>query len=216
MESDKKLGRVLWQAVASEGREARFDRGDTLFHQGEGASTLHLVLTGRVAIRLLTEEGNTVTVDIAAPGDILGELALLTPEGTRAATAVALEPVTTCAIDRRHFDEIRRRSPAVGDLLVELLADRVRNLDERLTEALYYPADVRVVRRLHDLVDVYGRTVPLRQEDLADLAGTTRATVNRVLRRLERDQVVSLSRARIRIVDDGALDVARRPRPPRP
>lgn len=214
MKADTQLGSVLQAHIPGGGREFRFEPGQFLFHQGEPASSLHMVTEGRIAVRLLTEDGNTVTVAVCAAGDVLGELALIAANGARAASAVALEPVTTRVITKEEFDGARRQLPEVGDLLVELLADRLRSLNERLTEALYVAADVRALRRLRDMVDIYGTVVPLRQEDLADLAGTTRATVNRVLRRLERDGVVSLGRGRVRVVDQAALARAGGVRPP--
>lgn len=72
------------------------------------------------------------------------------------------------------------------------------------------PADVRILRRLLELADAYGDVVPLTQDDLSGLAGTTRATVNRVLRREERSGGLALARGRIVIQDREAL--ARRTR----
>ena len=81
----------------------------------------------------------------------------------------------------------RRLHPGVSDILLSILADKVRQSDGRLLEALFIPAEIRVLRRLVELVDLFGEadrplTIPLRQEDRASLAGTSRATVNRVLR----------------------------------
>jgi CRP-like cAMP-binding protein len=97
----------------------------------------------------------------------------------------------------------------VDVILVAILAERVRQLSEQLTEAYYLSADERVVRRLADLADLYEGSVPLPQEALAELAGTSRATVNRVLRDLERRGVVTLGRARIEVEEAERL----RPKP---
>lgn len=182
----------------------RYRKGQTLFHQGAAADSLHLVVAGRVAVRLVTETGDLVTVSIVVPGDVLGELALLSPGGRRSATAIALEPVETRMVSRSTFERLRTR-PDVSDLVVALLADRVRTLDERLAEALYVPAEIRVLRRLAELTAIFGDVVPLFQEDLANLAGTTRATVNRVLRPHARAGVVGLERGRIVVVDRAVL-----------
>lgn len=194
--------------VEATGRTRRFGRGEFLFHHGDPASALFLITQGLVAVRLTTEDGNVVTVDIATPGEVLGELALLRPGGRRSATALALEPVVALAVDRSVFDELRREVPRVTELLLDLLADRIRYLDERLVEALYVPADVRVLRRLWELTRHYGDTVPFRQEDLAGLAGTTRASVNRVLRRMEVAGSVRLGRARVTVLDRASLQKA--------
>ena len=91
----------------------------------------------------------------------------------------------------------------------------MRQLNERLVEALFVPAETRVLRRLRDLTQVYGDgservVIPLTQEDIAGLAGTSRATVNRVLRDEERRGTVELGRGKTTVVAAG--DLARRAR----
>ncbi len=82
-------------------------------------------------------------------------------------------------------------------------------LSERLVEAYTVDAETRVVRRVLELARVYGAdppvVVPLRQEDLAALAGTSRATTNRVLRRAEGGGLVALGRGRTTVLDPEGL-----------
>lgn len=197
----KGLSEEETRRVLSSARRRRFAKGEVLFHEGDPAASVHLIAKGRVAIRISTPLGDVATVDLLGEGDAVGELALLSPGALRGATAVALEATETLSLDQEVFASLRRTDPAMSEVLIQLLADRVRRLDARLMEALYVPADTRLLRRLVDLCAVYGDTIPLTQEDLAGLAGTTRATVNRVLRREERAGAVSLSRGRVTIVD---------------
>ena len=187
-------------------RRRRFARREVLFHEGDPAASLHLVAKGRVAIRVTTPLGDVATLDLLGPGSVLGEMALLAPGGVRSATAVALEPTETHTVDSTTFAELRREQPMLTDVLVALLAARVRQLNDRLLEALYVPADVRLLRRILELADVYGADIPLTQEDLAGLAGATRATVNRVLAREAKAGAVSLGRGRLTIADRTALE----------
>ncbi|MCA1690711.1 MAG: Crp/Fnr family transcriptional regulator [Actinobacteria bacterium] len=203
--SDTDVRRVLASA-----RRRRFSKGEVLFHEGDPAASIHLVDRGRVAVRISTPLGDVVTVDLLGPGDALGELALLAPDIRRGATAVALEPTETLSLDESVFSALRRDDPSVTEVLVQMLAERVRLLDARLMEALYLPAETRLLRRLIDLGRTYGDTIPLTQEDIAGLAGTTRATVNRVLRREEKAGTLALARGRVTLVDHEAL--ARRAR----
>lgn len=186
-------------------RRRSFARGEVLFHEGDPAAALHLIERGRVAVRVTTPLGDVATLDVLQPGGVLGELALLFPDGVRGATAVALEPVTTLAVDAATFAALRRDVASVDQVLVRVLASRLRQVNARLLEALYVPADVRVLRRVVELAGSYGGTVPLTQEDLAGLAGTTRATVNRVLRREERAGAVRLDRGRVTLLDEAGL-----------
>ena len=198
------------QRLLSRTRRRRFARGEILFHEGDPGTTVHLVAKGRIAVRVTTPMGEVATVELVLPGDVVGELALLSAEGLRGASAVALEPTETLALDKETFIALRRDDPLVSDFLVQLLAARVRRLTHRLLEALYLPADVRLLRRLLELADVYGDVIPLIQEDLAGLAGTTRATVNRVLRRELARGTLELTRGRVTVIDRESL--ARRSR----
>lgn len=95
---------------------------------------------------------------------------------------------------------------------MNVLAEEVRRLSGLLVEALHVPVDVRVVRRLLALADAYADPegdgpveVPLTQEDLASLAGTSRATVNRVVGEAERAGVLELRRGRVIVTDPEGL-----------
>ena len=86
------------------------------------------------------------------------------------------------------------------------LIGEVRRLAHALVEALYLPVDRRVWRRLVDLAEIYADgsasvTVPFTQEDLAQLAGTTRPSANKVLRAGEAAGIVRMTRGRIEVVD---------------
>jgi len=191
-------------------RRRRFAAGEVVFHAGDPADTLHLVRSGRFAVRITTEFGATATLNVVGPGGAFGELALLTPEAPRSATVAALEESETLSIHQLDFDRLRRRRPQTDALLVGVLAQRVRELSEQLVEALHIPADTRVRRRLLDVVSAYGEAaagavVPLTQEELASLAGTSRATVNRVLREEQERGAVELSRGRTTLLDPDAL-----------
>lgn len=196
--------------IVADARRRRFAKREVLFHEGDPAASVHLIARGRVAIRVATPLADVATVDLLVAGQVVGEMALLFPGGVRSATALALEPTDTFMIDAARFAALRQEHPSLGDVLVQLLALRVRQLNGRLLEALYVPADIRLLRRVLELADVYGEVIPLTQEDLAGLAGATRATVNRVLRREEKAGSLSLARGQLTLLDRQAL--ARRAR----
>jgi CRP/FNR family transcriptional regulator, cyclic AMP receptor protein len=193
------------RAVLAIARRRTFARGEIVFHRGDPANALHLISAGRFAVRITTPLGDTATLAVRGPGDAFGELALVSTDGERSATVQALEAGETHSVLRDDFERLRRRHPSVDAILVAILAERVRGLSELLTEAYYLSADARVVRRLADLADLYDGSVPLPQEAIAELAGTSRATVNRVLRQLEERGVVVLARARTVVKDTERL-----------
>jgi CRP-like cAMP-binding protein len=191
----------------------RFDRNDIVFHEGDPGESLHLVRSGRLAVRVSTPAGDSATLSVLSPGDAFGELALLDGGRRRTATVVALEASETLSLSRSAFDELRRTHPAIEQVLVQALARRVEDLSRALLEALYVPVDRRVVRRLLDLAGTYGGEVaagtpvviPITQDDLAGMAGTTRPTTNQVLQRLADEGVLGLGRGRIELIDVPAL-----------
>ena len=188
-------------------RVRRYSAGEVIAHEGDLADTLHLVRRGRVAVAVTTRYGNQVTFTLLGPGEVFGELALIDPRARRTATLTALEATETVVLTQPEFDRLRGERPEFASALVELLAERVRRLSDQLVEALYVPADARVLRRLLTAADLYGGAeVPLTQEDLAGLAGTARATVNRVLRAEAKKGTLELKRRRIRVLDRAALE----------
>jgi CRP/FNR family transcriptional regulator, cyclic AMP receptor protein len=191
-------------------RRRLFGRNEVVFHGGDPADTLHLISRGRFASRMTTQLGDTVTVSVQGPGDAFGELALVEPNAARSTSVVALEPGETYALTREDFARLRRQYPAVNDVLVRLLAERLRRQSELLVEALFVTAETRVLRRISELAALYGAgeagtVVPLTQEDIAGLAGTSRATVNRVLRIEAKRGTVKLTRGKTTVLDPGAL-----------
>jgi CRP-like cAMP-binding protein len=138
----------------------------------------------------------------------------LVADGTkRSATVEALEEAETFAVYVAEFQRLRREHPTVNQVLIGFLAGEVRRQNELLLEALYVPVERRVLRRLAELSALYaGRNsvIPLTQEQLAEMAGTSRATVNRVLREEQARGTVELRRGRTLVLD--AEEIARRAR----
>jgi CRP/FNR family transcriptional regulator, cyclic AMP receptor protein len=189
----------------------RFDRGVVLFHEGEAGGSLYVLMRGQVAVRATTPDGDTATLNVIGPGAAFGELSLLEPATTRTATVQAIEPVQTLVLQRADFERLRRSYPSVDRLMVEYLAAQVRRLSERLTEALCFEARTRVLRLLLDLDGVFDSgPVPVTQEEISTMAGTTRPTVNRVMQDLAQAGIIELSRGRFIVVDSAALARAAR------
>ena len=137
------------QRVRERARRRTFARGEVVFHRGDPGDTLHLVSKGRFAVRITTPLGDTAVLAVLGPGQAFGELALLTGAEPRSATVAALEPAETRSLHRIDFEAMRARHPQTTELLVVALAEQVRRLSERLVEALYVPADRRILRRVH-------------------------------------------------------------------
>jgi CRP-like cAMP-binding protein len=190
-------------------RRRRFRRHEVVCHQGDPGDSLHVVIKGRFLATIVSPvSGQEAAVNFFGPGSYFGELALI-DGSARSATICAIEPAETLELRRRDFEELVADEPSVQRFLLLALAQRVRDMTEQIAESLFTPVEKRVHRRLlalHDsTVAAGGDDIVLRQEDLATMAGTTRPTLNRVLRRDERAGIVDLARGRIRVRDRGRL-----------
>jgi CRP/FNR family cyclic AMP-dependent transcriptional regulator len=201
------------QRLVSVSRRRRFSRHEVVFHRDDPADSLHLIEKGRFAIRIVTPLGDTVTIAVRGPGESFGEMALIAG-ARRAATVVALEQAQTLAVYKDDFQQLRADHRSVDELLFAFLVGEVRMLNERLVEALYLPVERRVLRRLRELTEhatqEHPLEVPLTQEELAELAGTTRATINRILREEVKRGTIKLERGRTIVLDPE--QIARRAR----
>lgn len=188
----------------------RYDRGEVLFHEGDLGDTLHLIAKGKVMVQVSTPDGDVATLTVLTVGESFGELALVDPQARRSATVRAIERCETMVLQRADFEDLRRRQPHVERLMVEVLASQVRRLSDQVLEALYVPAELRVIRRLTHLATIWSGdggpvTIPVTQEELATMAGTTRPTANRALQELVAEGVVELGRGRTVVTDQPAL-----------
>jgi CRP-like cAMP-binding protein len=200
------------QRLLSVARRRRFSRDEVVFHRDDPADSLHLIIKGRFAVRVMTPLGDQATLAIRGPGESFGEMALVSETRRRSATVEALEEAETFCVYQGEFDRLRHTYPSVGDLVASFLVHEIWALEERLLEALYLPVERRVLRRLSELSHLFADDehgpvdIPLTQEEIAGLAGSTRATVNSVLRDAQSRGIVELSRGRTRILDREGLD----------
>jgi CRP/FNR family cyclic AMP-dependent transcriptional regulator len=199
------------QLVLSRTTRRIYAKGDVVFIEGEVGDTVHLLQRGTVAVRASTPSGDVVTLAVLGPGASFGEQALIGSITRRAATVTALERCETLALHRAEFADLRSRFPGVDRFLVELLDANVRRVSRHLLETLHLSVEDRTVVRLIELAELYAQCrragsteateIPIRQEDLATLVGTTRPTVNKVLGQLAVAGVVVVTRGRIEVPD---------------
>lgn len=204
------LDEVQRQSILGRCVRRRFARRQALFHHGDPSDGMHLITVGRVVVRVSTPSGEEASLTVSGPGDSVGEQSLLLEASRRSASAIALEAVETMFLSRVAFHELRARDGYLDRVLVSVLAARAVRLTEQLVESLFVPAPARVMRQVAHAASIYGDgSIPLTQEELGQLAGTTRPTVNRALRAAQDAGVVDLARGRIRVIDvDGLRDLA--------
>ncbi|MFM2076821.1 MAG: hypothetical protein RJA49_711 [Actinomycetota bacterium] len=198
------------RAVLAASRRRKYKRGEAICHEGDPGDTLHLLDRGHVAVRVTTPAGDTATMRVLGPGHQFGEIAVLEAV-PRSATIVALDPVETLSLHRDVIEHLRGQHPTIDKVLLSASLQQIRRLTSSLTEALYLPVPRRLARTVHRLLDVFPEgVIPLTQDDVAGLCGTTRQTANEVLQTLVADGAIALSRGKVTVLDAEKLARAAR------
>lgn len=195
------LGAGERQALGDALRARRFRPQEILFHEGDPGHLLYFIQAGQVRLVQVAPDGAETILHVCGPGESLGELALL-DGGPRSATAVALEHVEVLTLSREAFAELMSRHPSVGLALLQKLVGMVRRLNEQVQSLLSLDATGRVARMLLKLAEQHGQQTPrglqigmrLSQEQLAQMVGTTRSTVSRLLNGFQSRGILTLER----------------------
>jgi CRP-like cAMP-binding protein len=166
--------------VASSTRSA-LRRGDVLFDEGDDAGELFVTEKGRIAIANRSPDGRESVVALMEPGDVFGEMALFDDMG-RSARARALEPSVVHAIPYDAVRAVLEEDPVLLWGVVEMLARRLRAMDNALADAVFLDVTGRTAKRLLELAgDADEFVLPVTQEELAGLVGASRERVNKAL-----------------------------------
>ena len=175
-------------ALRSSMSENRLRRGEVLFHEGDPGDKLYIVTDGKVKLGRTSSDGRENLLAILGPGQMFGELSLFDP-GPRSATVTAVTETTFLSLS--HDDLLRwlEGRPGVSLGLLTQLAGRLRKTNEVVADLVFSDVPGRVAKALLDLADRFGRTADdgvhvhhdLTQEELAQLVGASRETVNKAL-----------------------------------
>lgn len=201
-------------ALAARGRHRRWPAGSSLFLEGDRSSTVVVVVSGRVKVFSITEQGEEVLLAVRGPGALLGELSAV--DGSpRAATVAALEPVVALVVPGPDFEAFLSTHPGAAMALLRLVTSRLRDADRKRVEFGAFDIASRVAGRLVELADRFGEPapdgvripVPLSQDELAGWVGASREAVAKALRVLRDRGLVTTGRRTMTVLD---LDGLRR------
>ncbi|WP_433477276.1 Crp/Fnr family transcriptional regulator [Spirillospora sp. CA-142024] len=207
--------------LESRGRVRDFDRGDTLFVEGEDPGWVAVLLSGRVKAFSYREQGGEAILAVRGPGALLGEVAAI--DGLpRSATVTALEPVRAIAVTADEFMAFLQAHGRVSIIIMRMLCQRWRDADRKRVEFGMFDATGRVAQRLVELAERFGVpydhrtganaggesvriTLNLSQEELAGWVGASREAVSKALRTLRRHGWIETGRRRLIVHDLQAL-----------
>jgi CRP/FNR family transcriptional regulator, cyclic AMP receptor protein len=198
--------------LRASGRERHYDAGVALFHEGDDAGSVIVLLAGRAKLTVPLSSDREVIVAVRGPGDLLGELAALV-DAPRSATVATIEPVDALIVSGSAFAAFLDRNSRVALVILRLVAERLLYAD--LQQAQFATHDVvgRVAHRLVELTDRFGvetgdgivLDVPLSQEELAGWTGASREAVNKALQVLRSLHMIQTGRRRFTVLDADGL-----------
>lgn len=209
----KRLKRDDLERIAAVSHVGRFDRGDTIFSEGDPPDAFYVVTSGRVKIAKLTPAGKEIILEIFGVGDPLGAVAAY--EGFPfPASASALEPTTCVLVPRQSFFQLLEQHPSLVRGLLLGLTSRLLELTNRLAELTGTKVEFRLARLFLKMADDMGRSratgayipIALSRQELADLTGTTIETAIRVMSRWHKQNLVLTEQEGFVIVDRTALE----------
>jgi CRP/FNR family transcriptional regulator, cyclic AMP receptor protein len=163
-------------------------KGDRIFHEGDLGDRLYVVLDGKMKLTRTSADGRESLVSVHGPGDMFGELSMFDPT-YRTSTGTAVTDARLGVIAHEDLRAVLTTRPAVAMLLLKGLAQRLRRITQANTSLIFTDVPGRVARALLDLSEKFGVETEegirvdhdLTQEELAQLVGASRETVNKAL-----------------------------------
>jgi CRP-like cAMP-binding protein len=180
-------------------------RGATIFSKGDPGTSLIAVISGTVKISVSSVDGRNAILNLVGAGEIFGEISLL--DGlARSADATANSNCEIFVIDRREFIPFVRSQPALAMKFIELLCGRLRRTSDQVEEVILLNLPGRLASALLRLTEKYklapgGRTIAITQQEISEMVGMSRESINKQLRawaarnwvRLEHGAIVVLN-----------------------
>lgn len=194
--------------------EVVVERGATLFAQGDRHETMYLVREGALKVTRANRDERPTILAVVGPGEMLGEMALLDGR-ERGATVTAITRAHLLELEREVFDRELERDPAIAVALLQDLARRLRRSNDTVSDLAFADVPSRVARTVRHLASKFGTTTDeghlrvehqLTQEELAQLVGSARETVNKALASLSRRGVIEVRQRAITVIDQDALE----------
>ena len=188
-------------------------RGGVLFNEGDPGDRLYVINEGKIKLGATSGDGRETLLAILGPGEMFGELSLFDP-GPRNATAVALTDATLLGVGHPDLEPWLRGRPEVAASLLAALARRLRRTNEAMADLVFSDVPGRVAKALLELAGKFGEpnadgsihvVHDLTQEELAQLVGASRETVNKALADFQNRGWLRLEQRGVDIVDPERL-----------
>ena len=201
--NEDELGHIADKMVAK-----HFENGNYIFLEDSDGEQCFFVLEGSVKVTRLSKDGREVILAMLNEGDFFGEMSLLDGE-SRSANVIALEKTKVLTLDRNDFIEVVNDYPQIAVQLLKELARRLRKSDRQIASLSLSDAEKRIALCIIRFADEQGViqngkvSIPKTpiQQDIANMAGTSRETVSRALGLLEKEDLIERNGRELMILD---------------
>jgi CRP/FNR family transcriptional regulator, cyclic AMP receptor protein len=176
------------RALRRQMTDIKLSRGEHLFLEGQDGDRLYVVLDGKIKLTRAAADGRENLLSVIGPGEMFGELSLFDPR-PRTSTASAVTDATVAALAHDALRPWLLERPDVSMHMLRALAKRVRREFDVTADLVFTDVPGRVAKNLLDLAGRFGEQDrdglhvhhDLTQEELAQLVGASRETVNKAL-----------------------------------
>src|SRR6478736_5641134 len=197
--SDHELDLV--RAVAS---EKTYPKNAVVLTEGEAGDSLYMIQAGKVKVFIGDEEGREIILKILGPGSFFGEMSMIDKQ-PRSASVTTIEQSTFLVLTHVAFERCVEQVPRIAALVMQCLAQRVREADRKIGTLALMDVYGRVASTLLEL-SVYSngkmmKPGKLSQQDLANMVGASREMVNRILKDLSERGFISIESKSITIIN---------------
>ncbi len=200
------------EALAAAVSRRRYRKGDIVCQKEEPGHALFIVERGSVRIYLPSAQGNDLILAVLGTGDFFGDISLLDGQ-PRSASASAVGEATILTLERADFIALITRRPAAAMAVLEAVARRLRETDEMASDLAFLDVAGRLAKKLVELASSHGVEradgilidLPVTQEELANMIGVTRESVNRNLSDFRRRGLIKNQGRKIVIADAARL-----------
>ena len=179
---------VAVQNLIEQMETVRFPRGTTIFEEGEPGDRLYIITSGKIKLARHAPDGRENLLTVMGPSDMFGELSIFDP-GPRTSSAVCVTEVTAATMNSEMLKQWVADHPAIAQQLLRVLARRLRRTNANLADLIFTDVPGRVAKTLLQLANRFGSQEggalrvnhDLTQEEIAQLVGASRETVNKAL-----------------------------------
>lgn len=188
--------------ISDHGVTRLYPKHSIVIHEGDGSDSLWIILEGKVKIFVSDENGKEVILNVQGPSEHFGELALI-DQAPRSASVMTIEPTRLAHVSRADFESILIKEPTIALKLISSLTQRIRVLTYFVKDLALHSVRERVIHVLCKLANERNGDATINQrlthQDIADMVGSSREMVSRIMKELTADGFIVARRGTITI-----------------